>query len=69
LLQYLSWYSSRVPSWLTQNVVIDQDNIASTTIIINAKESSTASGAWFAYLQLAVYDAINHRHRPYLFGT
>ncbi len=53
-----------------QNVVIDWNNIASTTIITNAKQSSTASGVWFAYVQLAVYDAVNatdHRHRPYLF--
>ena len=55
-----------------QNVVIDWNNIASTTIITNAKESSTASGVWFAYVQLAVYDAVNaidRRHRPYLFTT
>jgi PAP2 superfamily len=53
-----------------QNVVIDWNNIASTTIITNAKESSTASAVWFAYVQLAVYDAVNaidHRHQPYLF--
>jgi hypothetical protein len=53
-----------------QNVVIDWNNIASTTIITNAKESSTASSVWFAYVQLAVYDAVNvidHRYRPYLF--
>jgi hypothetical protein len=55
-----------------QNVVIDWNNIASTTIITNAKESSTASGVWFAYVQLAAYDAVNaidHRHHPYLFST
>src|SRR5258708_18895814 len=55
-----------------QNVVIDWNNIAATTIITNAKEASTASGVWFAYVQLAVYDAVNaidHRHRPYLFTT
>jgi hypothetical protein len=55
-----------------QNVVIDWNNIASTTIITHAKESSTASGVWFAYVQLAVYDAVNaidRRHRPYLFTT
>ena len=55
-----------------QNVVIDWNNIASTTIITNAKESSTASGVWFAYAQLAVYDAVNaidHRYQPYLFTT
>jgi hypothetical protein len=55
-----------------QNVVVDWNKIASTTIITNAKESSTASGVWFAYVQLAVYDAVNsidHRHQPYLFTT
>src|SRR5260370_988040 len=55
-----------------QNVVIDWNNIAATIIITNAKEASTASGVWFAYVQLAVYDAVNaidHRHRPYLFTT
>jgi hypothetical protein len=55
-----------------QNVVIDWNNIASTTIITNAKQSSTASGVWFAYAQLAVYDAVNaidHRYQPYLFTT
>jgi hypothetical protein len=60
------------PGLLAQNVVIDWNNIASTTIITNAKEPSTASGVWFAYVQLAVYDAVNaidHRHRPYLFTT
>jgi hypothetical protein len=60
------------PGLLAQNVVIDWNNIASTTIITNAKEASTTSAVWFAYVQLAVYDAVNaidHRHRPYLFTT
>src|SRR5260370_3309875 len=55
-----------------QNVVVDWNNIAATTIITNAKEASTASGVWFAYVHLAVYDAVNaidHRHRPYLFSS
>ena len=55
-----------------QNVVVDWNNIASTTIITNAKEPSTASAVWFAYVQLAVYDAVNaidRRHQPYLFTT
>jgi hypothetical protein len=55
-----------------QNVVIDWNNIASTTIITNAKASSAASAVWFAYVQLAVYDAvsaIDHRYQPYLFTT
>jgi hypothetical protein len=55
-----------------QNVVIDWNNIASTTIVTNVKQSSALSGVWFAYVQLAVYDAVNaidHRHQPYLFTT
>jgi hypothetical protein len=55
-----------------QNPVIDWDNIASTTIITNAKEPPGASGIWFAYVHLAVYDAVNaidHDHQPYLFSA
>ena len=53
-----------------QNVVVQWNAIASTTIISNAKESSVASGVWLAYVQLAVFDAVNaidHRYHPYLF--
>ncbi len=53
-----------------QNVVVQWNAIASTTIITNAKEASVASGAWFAYVHLAVFDAVNaidHRFQPYLF--
>jgi hypothetical protein len=55
-----------------QNVVIDWNNIASTTIVTNAKAPSATSAVWFAYVQLAVYDAVNaidHRYQPYLFTT
>src|SRR5260221_9095478 len=55
-----------------QNVVIDWNNIASTTIVTNVKQSFALSGVWFAYVHLAVYDAVNaidHRHQPYLFAT
>ena len=55
-----------------QNVVVEWDAIASTTIITNAKEASVASGVWLAYVHLAVFDAvnaINHRFKPYLFTT
>jgi hypothetical protein len=55
-----------------QNVVIDWNNIAATTIVTNVKQSSALSGVWFAYVHLAVYDAVNaidHRHQPYLFTT
>jgi hypothetical protein len=53
-----------------QNVVVQWNAIASSTIITNAKEASVASGAWFAYVHLAVFDAVNavdHRFQPYLF--
>jgi len=55
-----------------QNVVIDWNSIASTTIVTNAKEASGTSGVWFAYVQLAVYDAVNaidHQYQPYVFTT
>lgn len=55
-----------------QNVVVQWNSIASTTIITNGKEASVASGAWFAYVHLAVFDAVNaidHRFEPYLFTT
>lgn len=55
-----------------QNVVVQWNGIASTTIVTNAKEASVASGVWFAYVHLAVYDAVNavdHRFQPYLFTT
>ncbi len=60
-------------SWAVraQNVVIDWNNIAATTIVANVKQSSALSGVWFAYVHLAVYDAVNaidHRHQPYLFA-
>ena len=53
-----------------QNVVVQWNAIASTTIITNAKEASVASGVWLAYVHLAVFDAVNaidHRFQPYLF--
>jgi hypothetical protein len=55
-----------------QNVVVLWNDIASTTIVTNGKEASVASGAWFAYVHLAVFDAVNaidHRFEPYLFTT
>lgn len=55
-----------------QNVVVQWDGIASTTIVTNGKEASVASGAWFAYVHLAVFDAVNaidHRFQPYVFTT
>jgi hypothetical protein len=55
-----------------QNVVTQWNAIASTTIVTNAKEGAAASGVWFAYVHLAVFDAVNaidHRFQPYLFTT
>jgi len=55
-----------------QNPVVNWNAIASTTIVTNGKEASVASGVWFAYVQLAVFDAVNaidHRFHPYLFTT
>lgn len=55
-----------------QNVVVQWNGIAATTIITNAKEASVASGVWLAYVHLAVFDAVNsidHRFQPYAFTT
>jgi hypothetical protein len=55
-----------------QNVVIDWDNIATTSIITTAKEPPGVANVWFAYVHLAVYDAVNAidgGHQPYLFTT
>src|SRR5215470_18832186 len=53
-----------------QNVVVQWNGIASTTIVTNGKEASVASGVWFAYVHLAVFDSVNaidHRFQPYVF--
>src|SRR6266436_8726394 len=53
-----------------QNVVAQWNAIASTAIVTNAKEPPASSGVWFAYVHLAVFDAVNaidHRFQPYLF--
>lgn len=55
-----------------QNVVVQWNAVAATTIITNAKEASVASGVWLAYVHLAVFDAVNaidHRFQPYAFTT
>ncbi len=55
-----------------QNVVSQWNAIASTTIVANGKEVPAASGVWFAYVHLAVFDAVNaidHRFQPYLFSA
>src|SRR5215510_1289817 len=48
-----------------QNVVTDWNSIASTTIVANGGKASVASGVWFAYVSIAVYDAVNAVHRTY----
>jgi hypothetical protein len=55
-----------------QNPVIGWDAIASTTIVTNAHEPPAVAAVWFAYVHLAVYDAVNaidQQHQPYLFTT
>jgi len=55
-----------------QNAVVQWDAIASTTIITTGKASPASSSVWFAYVHLAVFDAVNsvdHRFEPYLFTT
>jgi hypothetical protein len=55
-----------------QNVVVQWNEIASTTIITNGKANPASSSVWFAYVHLAVFDAVNaidHRFEPYLFTT
>lgn len=46
-----------------QNIVKDWNSIASTTIVANGGKASVASGVWFAYTSIAVYDAVNAVHR------
>ena len=48
-----------------QNVVTDWNTIASTTIVANGGKASVASGVWFAYTSIAVFDAVNAIHRLY----
>lgn len=52
------------------NVVIDWNTIASTAIVTNGGKASVASGVWFAYTFIAVYDAVNaihHRYEPFYY--
>jgi hypothetical protein len=48
-----------------QNVITDWNTIASTTIVTNGGKASVASGVWFAYTSIAVYDAVNTVHQMY----
>src|SRR5438128_7786088 len=53
-----------------QNAVTDWNTIASATIVAKGGKPSTASGVWFAYTSIAVYDAVNaihHRFRPFYY--
>jgi PAP2 superfamily len=52
----------------SQNVVADWDAIASNTIVTVGGKSPAGSFVFFAYVDVAVYDAVNsidHRHRPF----
>jgi hypothetical protein len=63
LLAAAFFTSIRLPA---QNVVTDWNTIASTTIVTNGGKASVASGVWFAYTSIAVYDAVNAVHqRPF----
>ena len=46
-----------------QNVVTNWNTIASTAIVTTGGEGPGASGVWFAYTSIAVYDAVNAVHR------
>ena len=49
-----------------QNVVTAWNTNASTAIVSNAAEPPGASGVWFAYMSIAVYDAVNAvHHHPF----
>jgi hypothetical protein len=56
--------SALLPAFQLQagNVVTDWNTIASTTIVANGGKASVASGVWFAYMSIAVYDAVNAVH-------
>jgi len=52
------------------NVVTDWNAIASTTIIKNGGKAPSSAGIWFAYTNLAVYDAVNAitgQYRPFYY--
>jgi len=46
-----------------QNVVTNWNTVASTAIVTNGGIGPGASGVWFAYASIAVYDAVNAVHR------
>jgi hypothetical protein len=52
------------------NVVTDWNAIASTTIVATGGKAPGASGVWFAYTSIAVYDAVNAitgEYRPFYY--
>ena len=55
------------------NVVTDWNTIASTTVVKNGGKAPSSSPIWFAYMSLAVYDAVNAitgQYRPFYYrGT
>ncbi len=50
-------------SLFAQNVITEWNTIASTAIVSNGGAAPGASGVWFAYASIAVYDAVNAVHR------
>lgn len=48
-----------------QNVVVQWNGIASTTIVANGGKPSATSSVWFAYASIAVYDAVNAIRREF----
>src|SRR5215470_8648459 len=55
---------------VARNVVTDWPGIASTTIVKNGGKASGASGVWFAYTSIAMYDAVNAitgQYRPFYY--
>jgi hypothetical protein len=55
---------------VARNVVTDWTGIASTTIVKNGGKGAGASGVWFAYTSIAMYDAVNAitgQYRPFYY--
>lgn len=54
----LVWFTALINAAFAQNAVLDWNKIAADTIVTNGGKASVASSVWFAYTQIAVYDAI-----------
>ena len=71
LVSLLSAATLVTPLLSAQNVVTDWNGIASITIVSNAGKGSAPSGIWFAYVSVAVYDAVNavhhHKFKPFYY--